>query len=99
VLCDPNVYWFEAGVLDSEDDGTVYRDVQRQFHGDRRFVCLRSNSRLSDGYRNNHYAGHGPGSNCSGTRLAVSGEPEGRTGLGEILPSAAYMARLAVAAA
>ena len=37
--------------------------------------------------------------NCSGTRLAVSGEPEGHTGLGEILPSAAYMARLAVAVA
>jgi NAD(P)-dependent dehydrogenase (short-subunit alcohol dehydrogenase family) len=36
---------------------------------------------------------------CSGTRLAVSGEPEGYTGLGEILPSAAYMARLAVAVA
>ena len=38
-------------------------------------------------------------SNCSGTRLAVSGEPEGHTGLGEILPSAAYMARLEVAVA
>jgi hypothetical protein len=38
-------------------------------------------------------------SNCSGTRLAVSGEPEGHMGLGEILPSAAYMARLEVAVA
>jgi Uncharacterized conserved protein len=34
-------------------------------------------------YANNHYAGHGPGrSSCFGTRLAVSGEPEGHTGLG-----------------
>ena len=38
-------------------------------------------------------------SSCFGTRLAVSGEPEGYTGLGEILPSAGYMARLAVAVA
>ena len=28
--------------------------------------------------------------NCSGTRLAVSGEPEGHTSLGEVLPSSAW---------
>ena len=51
-------------------------------------------------HANDHYAGHGPSTvKLFWTRLAVSGEPEGYTGLGEILPSAGYMARLAVAVA
>jgi hypothetical protein len=49
-------------------------------------------------YANNHCAGHGPGT-VKLFRDTFSGEPEGHMGLGEILPSAAYMARLEVAVA